>query len=129
MADSDIHKVLRHHDQQLASLTTEVTGVKATLGEHSELLRKIDGSLTGLQARSPAGFRETVGTVKDSLVLLGILVGGVIFITGSYVNERAGKEIVALQEQQRSVEKTIDRIESFLGWWPRVDATKGGELK
>lgn len=61
--DADIHKVLRHHEQQLGTLTTEVGGIKSTLRDQGSMLSDIRGSLHELKGKQGPGIGNVLGVV------------------------------------------------------------------
>lgn len=147
MPDTDIHKVLRHHDQQLASLTTEVNGVKATLSEHSTILREIRGALSDIGNRQGPGFKEILGVVAlgggvISMVAAGITVLVVsIFQPGlsamdtrvSYIEQNIAekrederKELAEYRKQrEQNTRQRMDAIEDRMRWAPALNPAKG----
>ena len=79
----DIWQTLRHHDQQLGALTTEVGGIKSTLNTLVVAVSDIRSAVTTVDARRPIEFQAALGIALNMLVIASILIGGVVWISTS----------------------------------------------
>ena len=129
--DADIRETLHRHDAQLTSLTNDLSSMKGVLREHSQILNDIRTTLSGLQARTPRDFRENLGAVKDVLLLIGILVGSVLFIADGQIGKSVGdakstiaRQVTILEESSKAQAAALQRIEEQIGWTPRVEKSR-----
>lgn len=76
----NIAATLRHHDQQLASLTTKVGGIESTLGTLVSSVSDIRTAVTRSEATKPASLGAIMGMISQTLTIMAVLIGGVVWI-------------------------------------------------
>ena len=111
VGENDIRKTLRHHDQQLASLTTEVSGIKLTLRENSTILNEISRAITKHEATpKPASLHQWVGTVY-SIIAVIVVVGALLT---SIIVSVVKPDFLLFTERDKSYGDRLTRIEKMI---------------
>lgn len=113
--DADIHNVLRHHEQQLGTLTTEVGGIKSTLRDQGSVLSDIRGSLHELKGKQGPGIGNVLGLVALAGTIISMISGGIIILVTSYMSPVTTK-----------LQLTADQHETFIS---KLETERDDDLK
>jgi hypothetical protein len=107
-SNEDIYKTLSLHQNQLTVLSSEVGGMKVSLEaqslslrDHGNTLNQIRDHLTRASANKPVDFSTMLSYARDSFILMGLIVSGIIYIAGTNV----ATEIALMKAKDDSLAK------------------------
>lgn len=103
--DSEIHKVLRHHDSQLTQLAVEVGAIKNSVSEQGQVLHEIRGALSDLRGNQGPGFGHLLKGLVTGGALIAMSAGAITVLVTSFV----APDLTKLRTEAAYAERFIAR--------------------
>lgn len=120
MSDSDLARLVQHHDGQLEGLNARVGHVEKTLNGHGMMLQDIKDAVTKQDARPTFDFHQTVSTVTTLAVLFSMVVGGIIYIV-TQQNSTFVQTVNANSQDLGKIKDDVDSLKQKFGWVARTE--------
>jgi hypothetical protein len=123
MSDTDIHRLVQHHDGQLHALNTRVGHVEQKLDVHDGKLDKIIAAVTTQSAQPKFEMRAVLGLVKDFGVIFVMVCGGILYLA----TRQTETPIALIQKDQADASQRLERMESLVlpdRWASRTERSK-----
>jgi hypothetical protein len=110
MSDTDIHKLVQHHDGQLHALNTRVGHVETKLDGMDGKLDKLITTSAKQEAQPKFEARALLGIVKDFGVIFVMVCGGILYLAANHNSV----DIAVMKKDQDSATERLERVESLV---------------
>lgn len=110
MSDTDIHRLVQHHDKQLNSLDTRIGHVEKTLGDHGQVLNVIRDAVTKHDAQPRIDIHQTIKTIGTLVMMFGGVCAGIIYLA----TKESAVPLAEIKRDHEDATRRLERVESLI---------------
>lgn len=110
MSDTDIHRLVQHHDGQLHALNTRVGHVEQKLDVHDGKLDKIIAAVTTQSAQPRFDLRYFLDIAKNFTVLFAAVCAGILYLA----SRNSEVDVAIIKKDQDTASSRLERMESLI---------------
>jgi hypothetical protein len=110
MSDTDIHRLVQHHDGQLSALNSRVGHVEHKLDIHDGKLDKILATVTTQAAQPKVDIHQTIRSIGQLTLMFGSICAGIIYLA----TRQTETPIAMIQKDQSTALERLGRLESLI---------------